>query len=320
MHHFCYPMNPVIVVMKMKTQNFRLLSRYDGLGISVMAALPDVGKPVMALQLTHGMCGCKERFLPFMEYMASNGVACIANDLRGHGDSVISSGDLGYMYDGGSKALVSDMAQVTEWIHERFAGIPVFMLGHSMGSLAVRVYLRDHDRDIDGLVICGSPSWNPMARIGYALASLMESMGAGRKRPEFLSNAVSAIYNRRFSSEGRNAWTCSDPDVRKAFRDNPLCNFTFTVNGTKTLLSLMMDAYLSDGWKMSHADMPVIFLSGEDDPCMTSEARFHDAVRNMYNRGYHNISSAIYGGMRHEILNEKEKELVWQDILDFMKS
>ena len=82
----------------------------------------------------------------------------------------------------------------------------------------------------------------------------------------------------------------------------------------------MKDAYLSDGWKMSHADMPVIFLSGEDDPCMTSEARFHDAVRNMYNRGYHNISSAIYGGMRHEILNEKEKELVWQDILDFMKS
>ena len=64
----------------MKKENFILRSESDGLGISCLMILPD-GNPKAYLQIAHGMCGCKERFLPFMEYMAGKGI-CMMEDMR----------------------------------------------------------------------------------------------------------------------------------------------------------------------------------------------------------------------------------------------
>ena len=300
------------------TERFTIRSDADSLDISVMTVAPEEGNIKAVLQLAHGMCGCKERFMPFMEYMARNGIMCVANDHRGHGESVRTSRDLGYMYEGGADAMVEDMAQISMWIHSRYDGLPLYLLGHSMGSLAARVYAQRHDELIDGLIVCGSPSWNPLSRAGYAMSVALEAVGADRMRPSLLSNLISWMYNRRFSSEGRNAWTCSDPEVRKSFRNNPRCNYVFTVNGTKNLMALLIDTYCNEDWCMHNSDLPILFLSGEDDPCMINEERLHDAAKEMCRHGYHNVSSAIYGGMRHEILNEKKKENVWNDILLFM--
>ena len=63
--------------------------------------------------------------------------------------------------------------------------------------------------------------------------------------------------------------------------------------------------------------MPVLFISGEDDPVMVTEDRFHQSAQNLCDRGYHNVTSAIYSGMRHEVLNETGKEEVWNDILAY---
>ena len=72
-------------------ERYKITSTYDGLNISFSVARPKT-TPKAVLQLIHGMCGCKERFEPVMEYMAARGVACIASDLRGHGESVKSIG------------------------------------------------------------------------------------------------------------------------------------------------------------------------------------------------------------------------------------
>ena len=111
--------------------NFTLDSAYDGLHLSVLMVRPE-GEPSAVLQLSHGMCGCKERYLPFMEYMSDHGVACVASDHRGHGASVLSKDDLGYMYSGGYVALVEDMKMVSDWTRKRFPDVPLFLLGHSM--------------------------------------------------------------------------------------------------------------------------------------------------------------------------------------------
>lgn len=304
----------------MKTRRFTLISECDSLPISVMACMPDEGRPEAFLQIAHGMCGCKERFLPFMKYMADHGVACVANDHRGHGASVLSPEDLGYMYKGGGEALVGDMVQVTSWIYGTFPDTPVYLLGHSMGSMAARVYVQRHDDLIKGLILCGSPSWNPLANFGYLLTGAMSLFGGDRQRPAFISYLVSSIYNRRFASEGPQAWVCSDPNVRLEYVNNPTCNYVFTVNGMHNLMSLMNMTYRDDGWDVHNPEMPVFFMSGDDDPCKRNEDMFHEAAMAMCRHGYHNVTSALYGGMRHEILNEKGKESVWKDILLFVET
>ena len=77
-------------------------SRFDGIQISCLVTQPEAGNPCKGIvQFAHGMCEHKERYLPFMEFLSSNGYVCVINDHRGHGESVIESEDLGYFYTGG---------------------------------------------------------------------------------------------------------------------------------------------------------------------------------------------------------------------------
>ena len=323
-HHRCasflYSRRVVSKQCGMKTKRFTLMSDSDSVPLSVMACMPDNGIPKAFMQIAHGMCGYKERFLPFMEYMTMNGVACVANDHRGHGASVRSHDDLGFMYSGGGEALVDDMVQVTLWIHDSYPSIPVFLLGHSMGSMAARVYVQKYDDLISGLILSGSPSWTSFSYLAYILTGAVSLLGGGRIRAAWPTDLVSGIYNIRFSSEGSRAWTCSDSAVRDEFEKNPLCNFIFTVNGIHGLMSLMIMSYQNGSWDMHNPELPVFFISGDDDPCKGTEEKFHMAAMDMCRHGYHNVKSALYGGMRHEILNEKEKEYVWNDILLFVES
>ena len=58
-------------------------SEADGLDISVLAVVPDETPYRGILQLVHGMSEYKERYLPFMEYMAKKGYVCVIHDHRG---------------------------------------------------------------------------------------------------------------------------------------------------------------------------------------------------------------------------------------------
>lgn len=300
-----------------------LNSRVDSLPISILEVTPDAlcqeSVPVKAvLQLSHGMCGCKERYLPFMRYMASKGIVCVAGDHRGHGESVRSSDDLGYMYEGGYRAMVDDLRMITSWIVSRYPGLPIFLLGHSMGSMAARLYAKYDDSTISGLILTGSPSWEPFAYLGRAIAGLMCFLGMSHYRMERSQRMTSDKYNSRFAAEGTQAWTCSDPAERESFMANPVCNFAMTANGSYNLLSMMIDTYDSSKWIVSNPSMPVFFISGADDPMLGSEPRFHSAAMDIRNRGYTNVTSVIYPYMRHEVLNEKGKEQVWAEVYDFI--
>lgn len=297
---------------------FTLRSQYDGLDISVLVTRP-TSSPVAVLQLSHGMRGCKERFLPFMEYMSDHGVVCVANDHRGHGESVHAEKDRGYMYSGGYVALVEDMKMVTNWIHAAYPLVPVFILGHSMGSLAVRTYLKTHDDAVSGVFVCGSPSNNPAIPLVMVLMRILCLFNDGRLKPRMIQELTSWIYNRRFASEGKDAWTCSDAAIRKDFADNPSCTFDFTANALHALMSMMHETYSRKNWNVSHPDLPLYFISGADDPCMRSESAFHASVQLMAALGYSNVTSAIYPYMRHEVLNENGKEALWDDILEHIR-
>lgn len=298
---------------------FFVESAYDGLKISVLEVIP-AEKPKAVVLLAHGLCGCKERFLPFMEFLAMNGIACVANDHRGHGGSILCEEDRGYTYQGGAKALVMDMETVADYITEHYQETPITLLGHSMGSLAARAFLKHNENRLNRVIICGSPSPNPMAPIGRAILNIMSKRENGKQRPEILQKFTSTSYNRKFKHEGYQAWTCSDADIRKQFANDPRCNFTITVDLAKTLMDLFKEAYSTKGWSVKRPELPIIFMSGEEDPCMISLKEFEQATKHIAHCGYNNIQKRTYPKMRHEILNEKEKQMVWNDILDFINS
>lgn len=301
----------------MKESQYILTSDSDDLGISVLLLEPD-SQPWAILQLSHGMCGCKERYLPFMEFMAAHGVLCIANDHRGHGGSIRHYEDLGYMYDAGYKALVDDMRKVAQSVLDKYPDLPFFLLGHSMGSLAARIYARSCDDRLSALILSGTP-YEGAHKMIRNLSGLLCSIGFDRVRPHKIQRMASERLNRKFAEEGFQAWTCSDPEVRTAFMNDAVCNFTLTLNGTHNFMSMMEDAYSRTSWQVRNPALPVILMYGADDPCVHggySIRRTHLLYAEM---GYENVSEIRYPSMRHEILNEIGKERVWNDILNIMK-
>lgn len=298
-----------------------IVSRADGLAVSILTCLPSTEGPKAVVQLVHGMCEHKERYVPFMEFLADNGIASIIHDHRGHGESVKSARDLGYFYEGGYLAMTDDIKTVTDKAKNEFPGLPVVLFGHSMGSMAVRSYSKRYDGSICGLIVCGCPSRNGGAGLAKFLARVHTLFFGKRHRPELIQHLAFGAFNRKFKGESSpHAWICSDPEIIRNYEADPLCNFQFTNDGFINLFSLMQDAYRTKDWHPENPGMPVLFISGEEDPCLINHEKFQDAVNAMKKAGYTDVRSILYPGMRHEILNETGKERVWSDILEFISS
>lgn len=295
-----------------RTEFFTLESRQDGLPLSMMLVRPN-GEIRALVQLAHGMTEHKERYALFMEYLAERGCLCVMNDHRGHGGSVRRSEDLGYFYDKGDVALVEDLHQITLWMKEKWPGIPLFLFGHSMGSLAVRAYCRDYDREIDSLVVCGSPGYNAVAGAGLAFIGLLTLLRGERHRSRLLQKMTVGLFASRFpNSDHPCAWISANLENVIAYEADPLCRFIFTLNGNRALLRLMQRCYGLEA--CGKPDLPVRFYSGADDSCMPDEKGFRHAMERMKKARYADVQGHLFPGMRHEILNETNREEVFERI------
>ena len=307
----------------MPFQSFTLDASSDDLKLSCLMSLPDNdasdGQPRAVIQLVHGMCEHKERYIPLMEFFSSKGLVCVIHDHRGHGESVKSPDDLGYMYEGGWLALVEDIRVVNDWIHASFPSLKVVLFGHSMGSMAVRSFLKRYDDRISALIVCGCPVDNPAKGVGKAIAWSFGRRKGWHYRPRLLQKMSFGAYNKPFAGEGwPAAWVCSDQEILKAYHEDPLCQYVFTANGFYNLMGLMKDCYSRKGWAVKNPGIHIHFMSGEQDPCRGSDSKFRKAVRLLPEVGYHNVTAQVYPLMRHEIHNETCHERVWDDMLNLI--
>ena len=312
------------MIAQRKAENFMIEHTFtfssfqDQLTIHCLIEIPE--NPCGILQIVHGMSEHKERYLPFMEAMAKSGWICVIHDHRGHGESVKTKEDLGYFYDTTGTYLMEDVHQLTYLMKQRFPTLPYVLFGHSMGSLLARAYTKKYDYELDGLIICGSPSKNRMAWMGNIVAKLMEKWKHAQYRSPMIQHLAFSKNEKRFHEESPNAWICSDHNVVKAYDDDTACGFVFTLNGFQNLFTLISNVYDEDNWKLLNKQLPIFFIAGSDDPCIVNINKFHEAVRFMEKLGYEHVSSKLYPQMRHEILNERGKEEVYEDIQAFLKS
>lgn len=300
-------------------QKTSIKSLFDDLPLSVIYS--EAEKPVGILQCCHGMTEYKDRYRHFIKYMADNGFHCCMHDMRGHGESVLAPDDLGYFYADGKNGCVYDILTINRYLHEKYPDLPVFLLGHSMGSLEVRAYCKSYDHTISGLILCGSPSPVKAASFGKPLIKLLTLVHGERHRSNFINNIVLGAYNKPYSKESssRNNWISANKENVRNYDSDPLCGFTFTLNGFRTLLDFMEETYSAKGWQVSNPELPVFFISGEDDPCRGSDVDFKNALAAMNRAGYVHLDYKLYPKARHELLNETLRYDVMKDILDKLK-
>ena len=173
---------------------------------------------------------------------------------------------------------------------------------------------------MDMLIVCGSPSKNAARPLGTAIAKAEGKLCGMDHKSKLLETMSFASYYAKFlKDEQCKDWICSDKEVCDAYHQSDYCGFTFTDDGVITLFELMKRAYDVKHWECRKPKMPVLFISGGDDPCMVNVRHFAKSVQAMRHAGYLDVKGKIYPGMRHEILKEKEKEKVYHDISVYIK-
>ena len=266
-------------------------------------------------QICHGMCEYLGRYERFIAFLQENGFAVIGHDHAGHGHSAATPEDLGYFGPHGDETLVEDTRAVTGYAKERFPGLPVILMGHSMGSFITRAYLTKYGKELDGCIIMGTSGAVGATGAGVLLARLTAKLRGDRYRSPFVKKIAFSAYNKRIpDAKSPNAWLTKDEDVVKKYDKDPFCTYTFTANGFETLFTLLQRVSRADWADGVPKTLPVFLVSGEEDPV----GQYGKGVRQVYDRlqkAGADVRMKLYPDCRHEILNEPERETVYRDIL-----
>ena len=296
----------------------KIKSRKDNLEIELAISDPPSGEPKGIVQISHGMAEHKERYYDFMEYLSSKGYVCVIHDHRGHGASVKDFNDLGYFYTEDINYIIDDLYQVTEYIMSKYRNHNISIFSHSMGTLVSRNYLKKYDDKIQKIVLCGPPTENKSVGAGIFFAKLIKLFRGDRYRSKFLNTLTFGSYNTKHKIE--NGWICSNEMAVVGYNKDNLCGYIFTANGFVNLFKMLKEAYNKKNWQMKNKDIPIFIIAGKDDKVIQNEKKFKHLKYFLHDLGYTNISSKLYEGKRHELINEDNHKEVYQNVLDFIES
>ena len=267
-------------------------------------------KPKGIVQVIHGFGEHSRRYFHMIVKFMDAGYIVAADDHVGHGKTAMYNDTWGDWGDAGFHTMMEDEHKLKEIVSKMYPDLPYFLFGHSMGSMVARSYTKRYDNELAGLIVCGSPSYNSANSIGKQIAKCQGHKHGDHYRSTQMQKLAFGTYNKSFGKvSSPNAWICSDTAVVAAYDASPLCNYIFTSNGFYNLFALMDDAYNRKDWHVVNPQLPIWFISGEEDPCLISLRKFNHAVDNMRKVGYVNVTSKLYPHMRHEIVNELDKEL-----------
>lgn len=258
------------------------------------------------------------RYEDFAKFLNENDVLVCGNDHLGHGKSITSKKNLGYFCkEKGHFILVDDLNTMHNTIAEEYPGVPYFLLGHSMGSFAAREYIMRYGQGLSGAIIMGTGQ-NPQALLGFAklLCKIIKTFKGWHHRSNTISNIAFGKYNKKTDSITPFDWLTRDKNSVQKYIDDPLCGYTFTLNGFYNLFDMI--SYIEKDQNIAKIDkeLPILLISGQEDPVGLYGKAVHQIYNIYKNTGIKNTQKKLYPDNRHEILNELDKNQVYTDILE----
>lgn len=273
-------------------------------------------EPCAVVQILHGIADYAERYGEFAKYLTDMGFLVVAEDHMGHGRSVGENGVKGY-FTGGWFCAVDDAYTLLKSVREEFPELPYILFGHSMGSFMAQTILQKYpDSSIDACILCGS-GWQP----DVALSAGIRLSGTacrlyGEKNPSpRLMKLVFGAYNLRVEHPRTPYdWVSRNNRVVDALIDDPLCSHAVTAGLMRDMLTGITFIQSQENLRCIRKDLPVLLVSGGDDPVGTYGDGVRKIAENYQQAGVQSVTTKIYPLCRHEILNEINKEEVFNDI------
>lgn len=276
--------------------------------------------PTAAIHIAHGMGEHAKRYDAVAEALAGHGFAVYANDHRGHGET--GRANLGYFGPDGWNRVLADAYELNRLIRHAHPGIPLILLGHSMGAMMSQQYITRYGESIDGLVLSGSPgfkakSLNPLPR--WILAFEIRRRGA-ENGSEVMQSLLFGSANKPFDGPDATGfeWLSRDPAQVKLYVDDPQCGFVISTGSLKDLYAGSASASDPAGVSRIPKQLPIYVFSGSDDPVHGEKADVERMLQAYREAGLSAVTLRWYEGGRHEMFNETNRDEVINDLITWL--
>ena len=295
-------------------------------GVSKLHAIvwsDETKNPIGILQIIHGMAEYIDRYDDFARFMVGKGFVVVGDDHLGHGDSVGENGTYGYFCKKDpATVLVRDEHRLKKLMEAKYPGVPYYILGHSMGSFIARNYLNRYGSGIQGMIVMGTGNQSKALLGASKVLVGLTGFFCGEKHvAKFINKLAFGTFNRAIEDVKTNVdWLTKDEAIVDKYIADERCGFTFTVNGFRGLFELIYRLQKPKNLVTIPKKIPVFFVSGEEDPVGDYGEGVIGAKNDLVRAGLENVSMKLYPGDRHEILNETDREVVYQDIYEWLDS
>lgn len=305
--------------MEFLTKEYTFPSASGLCDIYAQSAAPiDYGSIRGVVQISHGMAEYSNRYAGFALELCKSGYAVFVSDHIGHGSSVTDKNMLGFFGESGEETFVEDLKALTDIIKSEYNDLPLYLLGHGMGSLIARKYTAKYGYLLDGVIYTGTSGQNPALGVGIQLANTLIKQNGPYYRSELLDTIAFGAYNRKTEKRTDCDWVSRDTNEVDKFIADDLCGYKYTVSGMKALF-LTLKAVSTRRWYNSvPLSMPILLLSGSMDPIGDYSKGVNEVYKTLKKTGHKYVTMKLYDGARHEILNEINRKEVFGDIIEWL--
>ncbi|MCR4618235.1 MAG: lysophospholipase [Lachnospiraceae bacterium] len=305
----------------MKKEEFFFDSR-DGVSkVHAIRYTPEDGEIKGVYQIVHGMSEHFERYEDIAEFLTSKGFVVVGENHLGHGKTVPEGGLKGYFCENDpATVVVRDVHRLKKMTQELYPGVPYFLMGHSMGSFIARNYIMRYGTGITGAIIMGTGNQSkPLIAVSKFVAGFQKLIFGDKHPALFINNLAFGGYNKRIKpARTFFDWLSVNEENVDSYIEDPDCGFLFTVNGFATLFELISRLLKKKNLQKVPKDLPILFVSGAEDPVGDYSKGVMRAKEALEKVGVKDITVKIYPGLRHEILNEDAKDMVKEDIYNWV--
>lgn len=286
----------------------------------VYAWLPDA-PPLYILHLAHGMAEYAERYAPIAALFVQQGVALFAHDQRAHGKAVANIADAGLAEDNWFYKQVDDIRLMMQYHKATWPQQKIFLLGHSMGSFLCQRYFQMHGNEIDGLILSASNGKkDPLINFGVSLAWLQMKLCGNNYRSKLIDQLAFVKFNSAFKpNRTASDWLNRDTKAVDAYINDPQCGFICNAKFFYYFFKGISDAFNKKNISLLPTNVAVYAFAGDKDPVGLFGKGFLQLISNWKAAGVKDISYKLYPGVRHEILNEINRDEVFKDLIKWLR-
>ncbi|WP_044640483.1 alpha/beta hydrolase [Risungbinella massiliensis] len=277
--------------------------------------------PIGIVQIAHGMAEHSKRYHEFATKLVEAGYVVYANDHRGHGQTAGKEEELGYFAEeNGWELVVDDLYQLTNIIKKEYPQIPFFLFGHSMGSFLSRRYIQKYGMELDGVILSGTGAdQGILSWLGIQFANVERKIKGKRTKSNLLNRLVFGNFNRAFQPI-RTEFDYLSRDEREVdkYIADPFCGYVPTTSFFYDLFSGVNQSDKPENLNQVPKNLPIFLFSGDQDPVGDNGRGVLKTYHHFQKAGIVDVSYKLYPGGRHEMLNESNREEVYQDVIAWL--